>query len=675
MVSSAIEPFPPAAVDEWIGALKGGHASLNTLTTDQMMLALANSARLGEVCTIINEPSEGGEGSVNRKMELMGNALTKLAANGHPQEAAKVDAAVVGGSPRIRWSNAVYDSALRLADAGENDALVRLAETLMLVPGSDRTKEFDIKREQSMSVRSIEMAPIDNPSLPRTTTLLPILVRVGAIARFRELAEMRVAAVPEDFKSVRVLTLATLLDTGDDPALWTRISDAEGFFRGRDFVALKDSMQLCYQFRIPAPHLCERAERMYDEADHYGTSFQRHEFALILAALCKDSGQIDEAKRLQADALSSLSDKGTSACARIFEKYAGVLAVSLDDERMLPELDGWIERFSEALEDDNGYGDKYYRHALIACEWALALELPEPVRDRWFRFADEMAGYQLVRIEAQERPEAYAIRWHLNLLLSAGMHRQAEELLASFMRAIEGKEVRGCEPEGLRALVDAASQVREPLVLPDAAGEPIFSVRWTEGKEYLSSSGKHVLIADVFPDSAAAMPGGGGEAEYSVLPTVLGANLIPSEWRWHRGSTSSSCLVPWENEGGSIRIGYRGGYCGGYGYEIWSGEISLEPEHDYLLSGRIRALGRGGVKIQFLAADGSIVSTEKITEQLSTSSPGERWFRVNLVRGEGVREGMRVPQQADSVRLILTNSLSVQNRWSDLFVGRLVDVD
>ena len=655
---------------------------MNSLTTERMMLALANSDRLGEACVLINDP----EGKNRHIMGTIGDALTKLVASGHAKEAAKVDGGLRAASPRLSWNREVFDAAVRLAEVGEVDALVRMAETLMLVPGCDRTQTFDIKQEQAMSARTIEMPPIDNLSIPRSTTLLPLLAQAGAMGRFRKLAEARVAAVPEDFKSVRVLTLATLLDTGDDPVLWKRISDAEGFFRGRDFVALKDSMQLCYQLKIPAPHLCASAERIYDESDHYGTSFQRHEFSLMLAALWKDIGRIDESRKWQADALDSLPKEPASACARFFEEYAGVLVVTLDDERMIPELDRWIAVLSDVMEDTDGWGDKYYRHALLACEWALAREVPGPVAGRWFGLADKMAADHLKRIADQDSPEGYSLRWHSYLLLSAGMRGQAQELLDETIRVTGGFKFKDLGLEDQRARLAAAGGERESLVIPDAAGVPIQSVRWTEGSEYLRTSGNAVFIADVYPsvaDGGHPLPwvgkkqlaDGEDEAEYSTPPPIAGPNLIPPEWRWHRGSTPSDSMVPWENKDGSIRMGYRGGNCGGYSYELWSGSFDLDPEHDHVLSGRIRAYGRGGVSIQFLNADGSIASSQKITEQLSASSPGERWFRVNLVCGSGGREGMRVPQQATAARLVLTNSLSVQCRWSDLFVGRLADVD
>ena len=658
----AFEPFPPAAVDEWMTALEGEHDSFKSLTTPRMMLALAESDRLGEASAIIHKPGEEDVRLIYPAMEIIGDALTKLATNGHPQEAAKVDAGLWGAGPRLGWNREVFDSAMRMAHAGEIDALVRMAETLMLIPGCDRTKEFEVEREQAMGARTIELPPIDNPGLPRSTTLLPLLARVGAIARFRELAETRVAAVPEDFKSVRVLTLATLLDTGDDPALWQRIADADGFFRGRDLAALKDSMQLCYQFKIPAPHLCAWAERLYEEADHYQVSFGRVEFSLILATLWKDIGRIDETQRLHAVALDSLS-KSQRSCSKMLERFSGVLVISLDDARLLPELDRWIARFTEILTKPNGRGDRDYRYVLKACEWALAMDLPAPVTERWFRFADIMAAEELKRVKRRKYPRSYALRWHFHLLLSTGRRERAREFLDSLARAVDGKKIAHHDQEELRARLAASGTDREALVIPDVTGIPIRSVRWAKGNN------DRFLIANVYPGEAP--PPGAGDDEVNVV----GPNLIPSGWCWQRGSSISDSMVPWEVMDGTVRIGYRGGTFGGGHYELRSRSFALDAEHEYQLSGRIRAFGRAGVKLQFHNAEGGIVSTQKITEQISTSSPGERWFRVNLIRGASKRKGIRVPPQATAARLVLTNSLGVQGRWSDLFVGRLAEVD
>lgn len=716
----AIEPLPPAAVNEWIGAFRGNHDSLRAITTDEMMLALAISDRLDEVRAIVSEAGADEEAATkhSRSLGLVSSALNQLVRNGHLKEAAKVDAVTLAASPRLRNTRGVCDSAARLAAAGEGDALLRMAETLMLVPGCDRNKEFEVMREQAYTARSIEVPPVDNATLMRSTVLLPLLVRAGVIDRFRALAEQRVAAVPEDFKSVRVLTLATLLDTGDHPDLWKRIADATGFFRGRDFVALKDAVQLCYQLRIPAPHLCAMAGELYDEADKYGTSFQRHEFSLMMAALWKDLGRLGEARRMHGAALDSLSKPGLSRDGRILEHYAGVLVDALADERLMPELDRWIEHFSVAL-DERGDTQMFYRHVLSACGWALAADLPEPVLERWLRLADKAAETRFTRMDGTPRFSGQSIRRHIFLLQNAGMIAQAAEMHQRLTRAMNLAKHTDLDPAAMKPWMDAPGRDREPLVLRTAEGHMRGSLRWQEGREYLGHSSRHpVFLADVF-----RTPAEGGDLDPALVdqvghPRLLlseldliwqdgwfqfrvpakpappwladqiapraeekrdpeprrlpgSPNLIPDKWLLYGESGPSAAMVSWENRDGMIRLGRRGALSRGERLALWSAPFPLEDEADYLFSGRIRAFGRAGVTVQFLGRDQRVIKTQMISEHLDHASPGERWFRVILKRSKEQHIGHTVPLQAMGARIVLTNSLTIEGRWSDLVFCRL----
>ncbi len=531
----AVEPAPPIEVSEWMKAFESRHPSLRRLTTPELVLALSSSDRLKEIVKTINKPVGSDREWRARIVPLyyLNCALNQLELSGYSKEVAKVDAAIFAKLDRL---DGVYlDAMARMAKAGDRKGVLRMAETLLLSPACDRHNTMDLKKENTYTIRS----PFKH--------VLPILKQAGVLSSFKRMAMKRVESAPEDLKSLKVLTLVELYESGDNPRLWDRLLEKMPAYELRNLRLFIPYMKFAYQLKIPAPYLCAKFENpvtskkevrplneflempvgMRVKKDKKKIRIQPFdvrvkkkapatskkeakslipsmavEDRLLLAAMWLEVGEVEKSKKIHRDILSEYEKKKEVYLSDLLHNHASILITVLGHRSF--ENDPIIDRWVALVKKSHAQGNCQLRDILNLCRYSTLPRSSPTMARKWFDLVDPIFQKSVktdygdfdLRDVSEESFEQYFI-----LLLNAGLLDRAEHWqvrLAQWTRHMVYPPIKVAR---YARWIKNAKQNRKPLLQPIDADTLIGSFRWQRASSdsygYSDMSGL-LESADVF---------------------------------------------------------------------------------------------------------------------------------------------------------------------------------